>query len=323
MNPSATVVDLGRAPRERWDLSSEHIEQARTLMRAYTDELGGTEVFGDLLSTYAESWLRPDHFDEVRAIADLTGESIEQALLGNLYYDAVKLVLGCTAFAVDTPSGPLHARNLDWWTENDTLSAYTLVTDFHDPHRKRSFSTIGWPGFVGALSGIAPGRFAITLNAVLSAEAPAFAPSVSFLIRTVLEEADTYGDAVARLAAEPIATDCLLLVTGAARGEMAVVERTPSKSAIRHAESGFVAVANGYRLIDADTGEANGALQTTSCGRYERAMTCLRERRPQTTAECFAILSDEAVAMSITVQQMVLQASTGRRDVRLPPRTTI
>jgi len=37
------------------------------------------------------------------------------------YYDALKVILGrafgCTAFATDAPGGVLHARNLDWWTE--------------------------------------------------------------------------------------------------------------------------------------------------------------------------------------------------------------
>lgn len=47
---------------------------------------------------------------------------LDEVVCGNLYYDALKAVLvGCTAFAVDTPTGPLHARNLDWWTENDSL----------------------------------------------------------------------------------------------------------------------------------------------------------------------------------------------------------
>jgi len=47
--------------------------------------------------------------------------------LGNCYYDALKVVLGCTAFAVDTGDEILHARNLDWWTENAALARYTTV----------------------------------------------------------------------------------------------------------------------------------------------------------------------------------------------------
>ncbi len=48
------------------------------------------------------------------------------------------------------------------------------------------------PGFVGVFSGVAPGRFAVTLNAVLSAEPPQPATPVVLLLRTVLEHAQTF-----------------------------------------------------------------------------------------------------------------------------------
>ncbi|MEM1118663.1 MAG: carcinine hydrolase/isopenicillin-N N-acyltransferase family protein, partial [Bacteroidota bacterium] len=196
---SATLtVDLGAPASERWTLPPRLAEQAQALTQAYTAELGGVDAFGELLTAYASEHVRADHLEEVESIAAQTDQPVEEVLLGNLYYDAVKLVLGCTAFAVDTPDGPLHARNLDWWTENDALSNFTLVTDFVKGG-ELSFRTVGWPGFVGALSGVAPGRFAVTLNAVLSGEPSAAEASISFLIRSVLEEARTFTEAVERL----------------------------------------------------------------------------------------------------------------------------
>jgi hypothetical protein len=94
---------------------------------------------------------------------------VSDVALSNLYYDALKVVLGCTAFAVDAGEATLHARNLDWWTKNAALARYTTVCHFIGG-AGGPFTTIGWPGFVGAFSGVAPGRFAITLNAVLSLE---------------------------------------------------------------------------------------------------------------------------------------------------------
>ena len=55
-------------------------------------------------------------------------------VLCNLYYDALKVILsrdfGCTAFAIDAPGCVLHARNLDWWTENSALARNTATSHF-------------------------------------------------------------------------------------------------------------------------------------------------------------------------------------------------
>ncbi|MEL6770128.1 MAG: C45 family peptidase [Bacteroidota bacterium] len=311
-------VDLGMAPEERWHLSPHQREQARALLTLYTRELGGVDAFEGLLDEYLTLCVPGDYCREIQSIATLLEVSVGEAALGSLYYDAVKTVLGCTAFAVDTDSGPLHARNLDWWTEANLLSTASLVTDFMDREGETRFQTLGWPGFIGVLSGMAPGRFAITLNAVLSDEPAQFAPSIALLIRQVLETEPTYDAAVERLASSPIASDCLLLVTGCTSGEMVVVERTPTKSAQRGPSNGVLVVTNGYLCIDADTTEVHSELIATSCGRYDRAIDLVRNNSPGTAASCFAVLADPNVRMSITVQQMVMQASTGRLDVRLP-----
>ena len=111
---------------------------------------------------------------------------MRDVVLCNLYYDALKVILsrvfGCTAFAIDTPRGVLHARNLDWWTENSAPARYTATSHFVNAPAG-VFTTVGWPGFMGVFSGIAPGRFAVTLNAVLSLERSQLATPVVLLIR--------------------------------------------------------------------------------------------------------------------------------------------
>ncbi len=176
---------------------------------------------------------------------------------------------------------------------------------------------MGWPSFVGALSAIAPGRFSVSLNAALSIEPPEIAMPVVFLVRDVLETCPTYDHAVRRLAETPIASDCLLLVTGVDAGEMCVIERTPTNSATRPPDAGAVCATNDYRRIDADTGVAAGELLATSCRRYERIGELLSER-PETLERCIDLLSDPAVRMSITVQQMAFHPRSGRHVVVHP-----
>lgn len=242
---------------------------------------------------------------------------VHDVALCNFYYDALKVVLGCTAFAVDAGDVVLHARNLDWWTENAALARYTTVSPFIGGPVGR-FTTIGWPGFIGAFSGIAPGRFAVTLNAVLSLERAQPATPVVLLLRAVLEEARSFDEAVAILSHALLPCDCLLLLTGTRSGEMVVIERTPSRHAVRSAQGGFICVTNDYQRLNADPGGAPSELLATSCRRFQRVEGLIGDERPQNPEHCFTYLSDPAVKMQITVQQMVFRAATGEYWIRLP-----
>ena len=193
-------------------------------------------------------------------------------LLGSLYYDAFRQLIGCTAFACDGPDGPMHARNLDWWTEDQMLARLTCIVRAHGGRAIGPYQMVSWPGFIGALSGLArevlgdpergdQQRAALTCRA-RRARAPAGARGCNF------------GEAMrAFLERTPIAADCLLFVTGTRQGEMAVIERTSTRAAVRGPEHGFVAVTNDYRSLDAVArATAGNRLQETACGRFDRAV---------------------------------------------------
>jgi acid ceramidase len=316
MIPELTV-DLEKAPRERWVIPPIQKTQAKELLASYLRDLDGWKQFRDLLVMAASSIVEPEYLEEIAALSGQLQRPRDEVLIGNLYYDALKFVFGCTAFAVDTQDGPLHARNLDWWTENDMLRRFTTVTHY-TRGGQRCYSTVGWPGYIGALSGIAHGRFAVTLNAALSSEPGSMSKPISLFIRTVLEHAADYAEAVQMLTDQPIASDCLLLVTGTKMGEMCVIERTPTRSAVRQAQNGYVTVTNDYLAIRANGNLSLNDLLSTSCGRYDRACERLARLAPESPDECFAVLSDPRVKMQITVQQMVFSARRGLIDVRLP-----
>jgi len=312
-------IDLQRPPAERWNALHPYLDEGRQLLAQYATDLGGIAQFHDMIGAYRDAYIEADNVAELAAIAQMIGASSDEVLVVNLYYDMIKFVLGCTAFAVDTDHGPLHARNLDWWTDNALLARSTVVVHMQGA-TAGPFHLVSWPGFIGALSGVAPGRFAISLNAVLSDEPPAFAPPITFVLRSVFETARTFTEAVDRLMAAKIASDCLLLVTGTQLGEMVVVERTPTRAAVRHPNDGCLVVANDYLGLSTSstTAETEQELQRTSYGRFERATALLAGHMPQSAADCFAVLTDPAVRMRITVQHMVLSATQGLVDVRLP-----
>ena len=175
------TIDLRLPPQERWRLTTTQRERARELLRIYKRDLAlPSDAAGFLLSA-AKDLLDREHWTELESLAAILGVPIDDAILCNCYYDILKAVLaspfGCTAFAVDDPRGVLHARNLDWWTEDSTLARYTTICRFIGGSAGE-FTTVGWPGFTGAFSGIAPGRFAVSLNAVLSFEPAGLAAPV-------------------------------------------------------------------------------------------------------------------------------------------------
>jgi len=120
------TIDLRLPPQERWRFTTTQAERARELLRIYKRDLGlPPDATGFLLSA-AKGLLDGEHWMELESLAAILGVPIDDAILCNCYYDILKVVLaspfGCTAFAVDNPGGILHARNLDWWTEDSTLA---------------------------------------------------------------------------------------------------------------------------------------------------------------------------------------------------------
>jgi hypothetical protein len=311
------TVDLRRPPRDRWHLTPTQCQQARELLTSYKTDLGLPEGVAQFLGSAAKELVQPDHWSEMESLSAALDLPVSDVALSNFYYDALKVVLGCTAFAVDAGEATLHARNLDWWTENAALARHTTVCHFIGG-AGGPFTTIGWPGFVGAFSGVAPGRFAITLNAVLSLERAQPATPVVLLLRTVLETACSFDEAAACLSHALLPCDCLLLLTGTRSGEMVVIERTPTRHAVRSAQEGFICVTNDYQQLNTNSGGATSDLLATSCNRFQRVRTLMSNDRPQNSEDCFNCLSDPGVQMRITVQQMVFRAATGEYWIRLP-----
>lgn len=95
-----------------------------------------------------------------------------------------------------------------------------------------------------------------------------------------------------------------------------MIERTPRQAEVRFAENGRIFVNNDYRALWTGVRDSGSSIQATACGRYERIAALVESEPPSAAEACFAFLDDASVRMGITVQQMVLQASTGMCRVR-------
>lgn len=303
------IVNLDLPASKRWAFLQQYQAELNALLQCYLSVFEGYTPLLESIGYYKKLVVPHEYLQEIQCIAAISTKFDEnQVLLANLSYDILKFFFGCTAFASHTGKTMLHSRNLDWPTNDNLLSRHSMIFNFQKGG-KTIFRTVGWPGFVGALSGTKPGKFSLTLNAVMSNDKPEVACPVTFLLRDVLFACESYTDARETLEQNEIACDCLILLSGVQQGEHVVIERTPKRFATRESREKFIAVTNDYKKLE--NGLSENILQATSCGRYDRVLELLRKETPQTPEDCLNILKDDDIQMLITVQQMVFDNTTG------------
>jgi hypothetical protein len=147
---------------------------------------------------------------------------------------------GCTSGAVADPAqgGTTLLRTLDW--PFDGLGR-TLVVTRWDGGAGGYFS-VTWPGLVGVLTGLAPGRFAIAINqpplplpgwgravgwpAARVRVARSRALSPTHLLRQVFDRCASFAEAVAAIRSTPLCIPAIFTLAGPRPGEAIVIERT-------------------------------------------------------------------------------------------------
>lgn len=313
MKKEEYIINLDLPPEKRWEFLIECKQEVNDLLECYLNDFKGSEFIFEGIGEFKKEIVSEEYLKEIEFISSISKFSSNEVLIANLYYDILKFYLGCTAFAFENKGKIIHSRNLDWWTDNNLLSKHSKIFDFQR-NGNTVFKTVGWVGFIGALSGIKPNSFSLTLNAVSSNDNPEIAKPVSFLLRDILDSAKTFEEAKRKLETTTIASDCLILLSGTKSNEMVVIERTPKRFATRESANNCIVVTNDYKKLENSLTEES-ILQSTSCGRFNRAKELLTESKPENLDDCIRILKDEKVMMGITVQQMAFDNETG--EIRL------
>jgi hypothetical protein len=143
----------------------------------------------------------------------------------------------CTTAAV----GPTILRALDW--RMDGMGKEVVVARHRSP--AGTWLNVTYPGFVGVLTALAPGRFATALNQAPLRRRTYLLPFdwlidrikvnrtsavlPTHLLRLVFETCSTFDEAVETLRETPIALPCMFAISGA-KGEACVIERQEEKS---------------------------------------------------------------------------------------------
>jgi hypothetical protein len=150
-------------------------------------------------------------------------------------------LFGCTALADETADGPRLRRTLDWPFPG--LGRLVEVVRQRGP--AGDYLNVTWPGFVGVLTAVAPGRFAASinqapmrrrtkcalllwldyaLNAVSALHGAGRLPP-EHLLRQAFEACATFDEARRLLETAPVARPVHFLLVGCAPGERVIIER--------------------------------------------------------------------------------------------------
>lgn len=206
-------------------------------------------------------------------------------------------LLGCTAFAAAggaTPSGHvIIGRNFDF--EGPPIFDRDKAVLFFKPAGKLPFASVAWTGMIGAVTGLNAAGIYVSVNALRTSDKSASGVPVELLLREVLESAHTLDEAIELVQSRAVMVPDLYLIADGKSGESAVIERSPTRMAVRRSRD-IMAVANHAILPEFQGDRENERLKLyfTSGARMTRMEELLSRHRGRIDAETgLAILRDK------------------------------
>ncbi len=242
--PAIPLVDVG----DGGPLALLGAEEARARVLLAAGRRRHTRPVLALGDRVSRAWLeRADnpYLEQIAAIARVLGEP--GAVLLNLSFE-----WGCTTAVAPAPGERSNRmlRVLDWPMHG--LGRHVVVA--RERTKMGPFYNVTWPGAVGVLTAMAPGRFAAAIN-----QAPmrrhrltlagdwaknridvwrtrALPPA--HLLRLVFETAPDFATARELLTHTPLALPCLFALSGIGPHEGVVIERLETRAVVHEAQAG-------------------------------------------------------------------------------------
>ena len=248
VRPDIPVVDLGLGGADH--LARVFPERLKLILgtarRRYTRPV---LWLGDRVARAWAARAKLDYREEYAAVAAAGGPGVWML---NFSYE-----WGCTAAVVFEAHGvPRLLRTMDWRLPSLGRTVLAVRT----AGEAGRWLNLTWPGFVGAVQGLAPGRFAAALNQAPDPDSGCGAAGdwlagkiaiwrnglmpPALLLRRVFDSCADFATARARLAETPICAGAIFTLAGTRPGETAMIERT-SQGAVIH--TGMVAVTNHWQ----------------------------------------------------------------------------
>ena len=283
------------------------VQRSRELLAAVQAEIpGGKQWLADVVHLRT----RYRFLAETKANANRVGVNWRDLTLANLSYELVVGMFACSTIVLPTATGPVLARNMDFWPEKWLARASVLMRFTRGD--QLAFVNAGWPGAIGVVSGLSARGFAVVLNAVGSfGGIDKQGYPVLLHLRRVVEDAASFDAAVEWLSSERLSAGALFTVAGTENHQRVVVERTPTKFALRRPSGDEPLITtNDYRMLSATGAKTAHQLLQTSCSRYDSLCRCFTTHQPTEPvddARFLYALTDPSVKQSITAQHMIFR----------------
>jgi hypothetical protein len=253
----------------------------------------------------------PEYVAEMRALADAAGERYLDALLANTFLDLMRVAACSVVIARERPDGPwLFARNNDFPTLGIAHKASLLAVVHPTRPGLRSFVAVGWPGLIGAISGMNDAGLCVAT--LVSHSESGVKPGMPYplMYRQILERCTTPQEALELVKTTRRASANNLAVAGP-QGEPLVIEFSPRGAVGRRPEGGVLLATNHFRSPElARAGEP-------PCERYARLRQIADEHRglldiPALQTMLRAVEVAGAPDEPSTLQAMIFEPATRR-----------
>ncbi len=252
--PAIPVVDVGP------DFPAETLAAAEEVAHALLDGAtrGVPTALLGRLDAISRQWLvrqSNPSLAEIDALAARLGRP-------GGHFLSVNYEWGCTVGVGPSPDGRSArlTRTLDWFTPG--LGRHVMAARVAGP--AGPFVTMTWPGFVGVLQAMAPGRFSASINQAplrraggglfaldwMAAKARVWRSTdrpAAHVLRSVMEAARTYEEARRMMIETPVAAPVTFSLAGIAPHEACIIERTERRA---HVIEGPACVTNHWQGLD-------------------------------------------------------------------------
>uniref|UniRef100_A0A671Y9I3 Acid ceramidase n=1 Tax=Sparus aurata TaxID=8175 RepID=A0A671Y9I3_SPAAU len=247
------TVDLDLPPSKRWsalitDKKTElvnMIQAIRDLANAFVPS-GKLIDLVDITLPLMVDTLPSPFGEEIKGIAAVSGVPLGEVVLFNIFYEVFTV---CTSIVAEDDKGNLfHGRNLDFglfmgwdvknksWIISEKLKPLVVNLDFKK-NNQTVFKSTNFAGYVGMLTGIKPHVFTLTMNERFSLDGGYIGILewilgkrdgmwMSFLTRSVLENANSYEEAKIRLAQTKLLAPAYFILGGNQTGQGCIITRS-------------------------------------------------------------------------------------------------
>ncbi|KAL7841069.1 hypothetical protein SRHO_G00247600 [Serrasalmus rhombeus] len=246
-------VDLDLAPSQRWkEVITDKKSDLVNMIQAIKDLANSFVPSGRLIDLVDRDLplmvdTLPYPFnEEIKGIAAASGVPLGEVVLFNIFYEVFTV---CTSLVAEAPDGNLiHARNLDFglfmgwdlknrsWVITEKLKPLVVNIDFRRSNRT-VFKSTNFAGYVGMLTGMRPHVFTLTMNERFSLNGGYIGILewilgkrdgmwMSFLTRSVLENATSYTEAKKLLSDTKLLAPAYFILGGNQTGEACIITRS-------------------------------------------------------------------------------------------------